>query len=177
MDFPDIKSSWKAFKFSWLRRMMTAKRAWVEILKDSLRPRLIFQNIQASIANLDLIQLSKNTKYICNAFWREIFKSVPEMMTKYTTKWSHMRPYTSIRGSTTVKNENDDPLEQNQFSPEARKIQYVVDMVKMSDDGTISEKSTDELEQEYQVNQNDNKSEATEKEIILASLSDDIDSN
>ena len=81
MDFPDIKTSWKAFKFSWLRRMMTTKGTWVEVLRDSLQPKFIFKNLQSAMANLDLIQLSRSSKHIRNAFWREIFKTIPEMIT------------------------------------------------------------------------------------------------
>ena len=73
------------------------------------------------------------------------------MMTKYTTKWCHIKPYTNIWGSAAVKNENEDPLDQSMFSHKARRIQYVVDMVKMKPDGSILEKSVAEMCQEYHI--------------------------
>ena len=67
------------------------------------------------------------------------------MMTKYTAKWNHMRPYTNIWGSPVVKNENNVPLDQNMYSPGVRRIQYVTDMIKMTPEGTGAEKTAAEL--------------------------------
>ena len=70
LDFPDIRTSWKAFKMSWFRRLMNAKGTWVEIFKQMMKPKFVFNNPQKALLNLDMIYLSKKIKFIKSDFWR-----------------------------------------------------------------------------------------------------------
>ena len=146
MDFPDIRTSWKSFKLSWFRRVLYAKGTWVEVLKDCMHPKIIFDNPQTALVNLDLIQLSKMTKFIQNDFWKEVFKSLPDIINCYLAKW---RMRLNIWGSSKIKNSDGEPLDQSTFSVEARNIQYIVDLLKGSQNGDETEKSIEELIAEY----------------------------
>ena len=66
MDMPDIRTSWRAFKTSWLRRLISGKGTWIDLFKEAMRPKFIINNPQAFVANLDLINLSYCKKFIRN---------------------------------------------------------------------------------------------------------------
>ena len=141
MDFPDIRTSWKAFKICWFRRLMYVKGTWVEILKDAMRPKYIFNNPQSALANIDLIHLSKSVKFIRNDFWCEVFKSLPELMEYYLTKSKNMIPYTNIWGSSVIKSLDGEPLQQTEYSPNVTGIQHIADLMKMNSNGDGEEKT------------------------------------
>ena len=95
--------------------------------------------------NMDLNQLSKTTKFICNAFWKEIFKTLPEIMNCCIAKWKLMIPYVNIWGSPVIKNTDGAPLDQSLFSVEARNVQYIADLLKQSQSSDGAKKIVDEL--------------------------------
>ena len=63
-----------------------------------MKPKFIFNNPQAAMANIDLVNLSKNAKFIRNDFWREVFKSIPDLMQKFLTKQKAMIPICQYLG-------------------------------------------------------------------------------
>ena len=73
LNFPDILTSWKAFKLGWLRRLYSTKAVWGKIFLANLRT--VFQNatindIFFDFGTFDILQIAKN---IPSNFWRETF--------------------------------------------------------------------------------------------------------
>ena len=126
---PDIKASWKAYKLSWLRRLMYSKGTWVELFKEAMRPRWLFRNIQTALTNLDLIHLSKNIRFVRSEFWKEILKELPDMMTLFIKKNRSQGLLLNIWGSAILKDRNNRPLESSSYSIDARRIQSWSDIL------------------------------------------------
>ena len=66
-----------------------------------------------------------------------------------------MIPYTNIWGSAAIKNRDCTPLDQTTFSVEARRVQYIADIQKLTPEGNGTEKTVDDLMNEYGTTRNE----------------------
>ena len=149
MDFPDVRTSWKAFKMSWIRRLMYAKGTWVEVFKQQMKPKFIFNNPQKALLNLDMIYLSKKLKFIKSDFWKECFRDLPDLMTCYQIKKKAVIPYTNIWGNQVIKSIDGDPLNQSEFQNNVTNIQYLCDLIKPGVNNDGMEKTIHDLTSEF----------------------------
>ena len=67
LKFPDIFSSWSAFKFSWFRRIAKSNNSWKEIFVHNLSRLNVEFNI--FFTDLDTIEYTRITKKFQNSFW------------------------------------------------------------------------------------------------------------
>ena len=77
---PDIASFWKAFKFSWLRRLLATRSFWPNILLNQIRNILSVELSVVEILQLGSFKLNMIAKKIKNPFWKEVFGGIKDMI-------------------------------------------------------------------------------------------------
>ena len=77
---PDINTFWKAFKFSWLRRLILTRSFWPNILQDQIKDILGTNLTLIEVCQLGASKLSVISKQIKNVFWKQVFADVEDMM-------------------------------------------------------------------------------------------------
>ena len=76
----DINTFWKAFKFSWLRRLILIRSFWSNILQDQIKDILGTNLTLIEVIQLGAFKLSVISKQIKNVFWKQVFADVEDMM-------------------------------------------------------------------------------------------------
>ena len=76
---PKIVQFWSAFKFSWLKRLITTSSLWPQIILEQISD--ILDN---EISNVDLLQLGasllkKISKQLKNKFWSQALGTTSEI--------------------------------------------------------------------------------------------------
>ena len=80
LGMPDINTFWKAFKFSWLRRLILTRSFWPNILQDQIKDILGTNLTLIEVCQLGASKLSVISKQIKNVFWKQVFADVEDMM-------------------------------------------------------------------------------------------------
>ena len=75
---PDINIFWTAFKFSWLRRLLTTNSFWPKILLKSVSEILNYEVSACELLQLGASKLVEISKRIKNPFWKQVlFSTLP----------------------------------------------------------------------------------------------------
>ena len=103
---------------------------WEEVLKAAMRPKFVVKNPQLFLANLNVIEFNKKIKYIRSDFWRDVFKMIGPLMSKYNSIYKHTIASTNIWGCPSIKNQNRMPLDPAEFHHNVTKITQISDLLK-----------------------------------------------
>ena len=144
MDFPCIRDSWRAYKATWIRRMLNSEGTWIEALKAVMRPRFIIKNLQNFLVNISIIDLSKRLRYIRSEFWRDVFQQIAPLMSKYNQLYTNTLIYTNIWGNSLFKDHHGHILDANNNQQLAQKITYISELL-IEEDGQTSWKTAEEV--------------------------------
>ena len=100
LNFPDIENSFKAFKFSWLRRLWGGEGLWVKLFALAIRPISIVKNVQNFLCNLNMIEINKGISKIKNPFWKSVLSTVDPIWKNYQRKYPQIIGNSNVWGST-----------------------------------------------------------------------------
>ena len=100
LNFPDIENSWKAFKFSWLRRLWGGEGLWVKLFAEAVRPISVVKNVRAFLCNLNMIEINKGLSKIKNQFWKSVLSTVDPIWRNYQRKYPQILGNSNVWGST-----------------------------------------------------------------------------
>ena len=73
---PDIQKFWTAFKFSWLRRLLTTNSFWPTIIQMQVNKILGYEISVTDILKLGSSKLNQISKQLKNDFWKQVFGSI-----------------------------------------------------------------------------------------------------
>ena len=73
---PDIQKFWTAFKFSWLRRLITTPSFWPTIIQVQINKILGIELSITDILKLGSSRLYQVSKQVKNEFWKQVFGSI-----------------------------------------------------------------------------------------------------
>ena len=79
LGMPDVAIFWKAFKFSWIRRLISTRSFWPKIL---LRDVSEITRVGVSVSQLLQMGASKFleiSKLLRNPFWKQVFQTIPHL--------------------------------------------------------------------------------------------------
>ena len=76
LNMPDIENFWSAFKFSWLRRLLSTSSFWPKILESQISNILGFQTNISDILQLGPSKLVQVAKQLKNDFWKGAFGTI-----------------------------------------------------------------------------------------------------
>ena len=76
LNMPDIENFWSAFKFSWLRRLLSTSSFWPKILESQIGKILGFQTNISDILQLGPSRLVQVSKQLKNNFWKGVFGTI-----------------------------------------------------------------------------------------------------
>merc|ERR1712015_340629 len=93
------RASWRAFKFSWLRRLWDGEGLWVKIFIEAVRPISIVKNVRSFLCNLNMIDINKGLKKVKIIFWKSVLSTVDLIWKNYQRKYPQVVGNCNVWGS------------------------------------------------------------------------------
>merc|ERR1712015_316351 len=147
LNFPDIEGSWKAFKFSWLRRLWEGDGLWVKLFAEEMRPLSIIKNVRTFLCNFNMYSLNKNLHRIKNTFWRSVLSIVDPIWRNYQRKYPQTVGNCNVWGSTHIVSYSG-PIEADECPNLSAKAKYVRDFL-INENGNSRLMNPEEIIEKY----------------------------
>jgi len=130
LNFPDIESSWKAFKISWLRRLYYTERAgsWKSIFEELLFEGGYSRNIHQFLVNIADSPPKRNAKILKNDFWNECLSVLKPLMLEFRKKYPENILYGCFWGSHLFMR-NNRPVCKNMYPAMARLFESPMELL------------------------------------------------
>ena len=144
LGFPDIESSWTAFKMSWFRRLLYSNGTWTSILASLLKQYVSIDSIYEFILKISTDDFKCIAKNLKNDFWKDCVSAVAPLMRAYIEKLPEELINCRIWGNHLLKYRNR-ILRSGDLPTMASKYQFIYELLKIDDNGNTIFISYDEI--------------------------------
>ena len=134
LGFPDIFSSWTAFKFSWFRRLVHSHAAWKDIFILNIEENFNL-NLDEFCSNVGTVYYDKMSKKLSNPLWSECLRSIKPLMLEHLKNAPENLTSYPIWGSN-VFIMNSSICSKRNFGNVGRLIRYPADILIETVNGT-----------------------------------------
>lgn len=128
LNFPDLITSWQAFKFSWIRRLITSKSSWKQIFTLNLSNSYNI-NLDHFLTSIGTVEYSNVAKKFPNSFWSECLSSISLIMREHLKNNTPEDIITYPLWSSNVFLRNNIICKRNQFGNIGRLATYPLDII------------------------------------------------
>ena len=146
LNFPDIAASWKAFKFSWFRRLVTSESAWKNIFILNLT-KTCNLSLNSFLCTLGTVDYNNVAKKYPSSFWSECIRSISPLMLEQI-KLSPEKILTYPIWGSSVFIKGHEICKRDYFGNIGILIDYPIDIIKLTENG-LSFLSSDEFYSRY----------------------------
>ena len=80
LSVPDVSFFWTAFKFSWIRRLITSNSFWPQLMLHNVSKILNRKINESQLLQLGISRFAFISSKIENPFWKQVFASIPAIV-------------------------------------------------------------------------------------------------
>ncbi len=108
LNFPDINSSWIAFKISWLRRLYKTRgdTCWVKIFMQLITEAGFPNSMHNFFNHITDLSTSQRRPILANIFWSECISAIKPTMLEFRKEHPEVYLYSSFWGSQIYRRNN-----------------------------------------------------------------------
>ena len=137
LNLPDIENSWTAFKLSWFRRMQNSQGKWVKIFLSIARESANISDVYDLFLKISTTENKCIAKNISSVFWKECVQIVEPFMRVFLEKIPEEILNSRIWGLHLIRHRGR-IVKSSDFPIIASKCQFIKDLFKTNDNGSIS---------------------------------------